>query len=83
MTSRNQTGQMTIEMILLVTILFGLTLLVSKTFNDEKLLHSWISGPWSYVAGMAENGVWMPPSEGRRWHANVADRRATRQGDKE
>jgi hypothetical protein len=67
---QNQKGQMVVEGLLIIVLLFGLTLLVSKAFVDEELLAKVVSGPWKAVDGMIQNGTWAPADKSQAFHPN-------------
>ena len=76
---KNSNGQMTIEMILLIVIFFGLTMFVSKYMRDKQLVAAVAKGPWEYVRGMTEYGVWRPYDRGTSsiYHPSGQDRKAS------
>ena len=73
----NHRGQMTVEMILILTILVGLTTFVSTQMRDNELLAEVVSKPWQVLAGMIQNGVWQPIDRSNAAHPNHAGRHAT------
>jgi hypothetical protein len=73
----NDRGQMTIEAILILTIMVGIFTMVHKTMKSGDYMAKLVSGPWSYVQGMTENGVWASAANGRRKHPNSYSRRAS------
>ena len=79
---KNQNGQMTIEMLLIATLLLSATIAVSKKFRDENLLASIAEGPQDYIKGMAENGVWKPSKQANAVHPNLHKRHMSLEGDK-
>jgi hypothetical protein len=54
----SQSGQMTIEMILIMITLMSLTLLLMRTAREAGWAKAWVQGPWTQVQGMIEDGVW-------------------------
>lgn len=77
----NQRGQMTMEMLLLITIF----LIVALTVQNAMLTQGWakqlVEGPWTRVQGMIENGVWMAPAPGKKFHPTMIGRHGSLQGD--
>lgn len=71
---QNQNGQLIIEAVLLMIVLMSLTILVSRQFREKHLLADIVEGPWAYVQGMAECGVWAPPKQACTLHPNLIDR---------
>jgi len=79
-TSR-QGGQLLIEAVLLLFLFVTITMGLVRTFKSQKLLSVRISGPWDYVAGMIENGVWKTGAQGKSDHPNFNDRQITVKGE--
>lgn len=74
---KNEKGQMTVEAILLLVIFVGIFMVTQRVFKSKKYLSQIVSGPWSYIQGMIESGVWMPAEEGKVRHPNRFTRRAS------
>jgi hypothetical protein len=74
---KNNRGQMTIEAILILTIMIGIFTMVHKTMQSKDYMGRLVSGPWSYIQGMVENGIWVKASDGTRRHPNSYSRRAS------
>lgn len=74
---KKQKGQMTVEAILLLVIFVGIFLVTQRTFKSKKYLAQVVSGPWSYVQGMIESGVWLPADSSKSKHPNKFNRRAS------
>ncbi|MBX3020613.1 MAG: hypothetical protein KF799_02960 [Bdellovibrionales bacterium] len=64
----NQSGQAILEAILILTIMMGLTLVTARFFNDEEVVKRLITGPFTNLSGMLQNGVWAPPAQGAAAH---------------
>lgn len=79
---QNQNGQMTIEMLLIATLLLVGVLSLSQTFQSKNLLAGIVEGPQSYIIGMAENGVWKPAKQANQDHPNLFKRHMSLEGDK-
>ena len=79
--SLNQRGQMTIETMLLITIF----LIVALTVQNRMIQQGWakqlVEGPWTRVQGMIENGVWMAPAAGKKFHPSAFGRHGSLRGD--
>ncbi|MCC7404017.1 MAG: hypothetical protein IT288_06410 [Bdellovibrionales bacterium] len=75
-----QTGQMVVEMLLLLTVLFGVTLAISSYFRKEEIFVQLISGPWQNLSGMIQNGVWAPPAASMHNHPNHHSRHVSLKG---
>ncbi|MCB0377142.1 MAG: hypothetical protein KDD33_01490 [Bdellovibrionales bacterium] len=78
---KNQAGQMTVEAILIVTLLFSGVMLARNLIQEKRLLAKLVEEPWQYLSGMIENGIWAPPEEGRPFHPNLVTRHGSPQGD--
>ena len=76
----NQSGQMLVEMLLLMTVLFGLTFAISAYFKNDEVFSKLISGPWQNLSGMIQNGVWAPPATAMKNHPNHHSRHVSVKG---
>ena len=74
---RSQSGQATLEYILLAIILLGVTLSISRFFKANQIFAAYVEGPWPKVKGMIENGVWQVPERAVLQHPSQAGRRST------
>jgi hypothetical protein len=52
-----ESGQMTIESVLVATVLLAITVAASQAFQKAQILQG-VVGPWAYMRGMIENGIW-------------------------
>ena len=57
---------MTVEMILLLTVMVGMSYLVLKGFKTSRPIYNFISSPWKTIGGMIESGSWQKISDARR-----------------
>lgn len=73
----SQRGQMTVEAVLIMMIMVSFFTLARREIASRNLLQQLVTGPWSYIQGMAENGVWAQPEAGKKIHPNVFGRRAS------
>jgi hypothetical protein len=73
----NKKGQAIIESILILTALLGVSTLTAKFFKDQEVFAQIVTGPWLKIAGMLQNGVWMPPADGMEFHPNARARHVT------
>lgn len=64
---KNQNGQMLIESILILAILTGIAISISKQARDNEFMAGLIEGPWLPIRGMIEDGVW------EKWPASKAN----------
>ena len=56
--SLNRKGQLAIEAVLLMTVLLGAFLVLSKTLSEKKVIQNLVSGPIESVGRMAGYGTW-------------------------
>ena len=77
----SQRGQMMTEAVLILVVLMASTFLVARFFRDKEVLKQLISGPWVSLAGVLQNGVWLPRDKGTVSHPNGHTRHITIQGD--
>lgn len=54
----NQRGQFAIEAVLLMTVLLGVFMMVTKYVRDNKLISKLVAGPMQNVAAMTAYGTW-------------------------
>ena len=80
MKSKNS-GQMTIEAVLIISIMVSVMYAASRVLGDQQILSRLVEQPWGYVAGMIENGIWDNPQRGRDRHPNDITRHGTPLGD--
>ncbi len=55
---RNQKGQGTVEMVLLMAIGVGLSLMVTNYLQENQFAQKLFGNPWNRLSGMIECGVW-------------------------
>lgn len=78
---RNQRGQMTIELVLVLAILTGLAIVISREARDRQLLATIIEGPWLPLQGMIEDGVWVKAGASKEFHPGALGRHGTIVGE--
>lgn len=66
----DQKGQAITEAVLILVMLFAFTFSVASFFKNEEILKKIVTGPFTYLAGMLQNGVWLPPEKGAASHPN-------------
>ena len=84
--SKNR-GQMTVEMVLILTIFIGLTYQVQRELfssddPEKNTFYKFITKPWKSIAVMMESGVWGTTGreDGRLDHPNHFKRMRSEQG---
>ncbi len=68
-------GQMAVEAVLILTLLLGVSVMVSNYFKSEELLIRFIQNPWGKVSGLIQNGQFLPPEDSLHLHPNNRDTR--------
>ncbi len=53
-----KSGQMTVEMVLLLAVMMSMSYFVLNQFKTIKPVYNFISGPWKTIGGMIESGNW-------------------------
>ncbi|PIU00376.1 MAG: hypothetical protein COT74_05445 [Bdellovibrionales bacterium CG10_big_fil_rev_8_21_14_0_10_45_34] len=66
--SFHQKGQIAVEFVLIATLLFGLTLFISKEFRQRELLSNLIANPWTRLVSMIETGTWQKKDRAIKLH---------------
>ena len=74
---RNNRGQMTVEAVLLLVIALAFAKVGTGAIKEQDFLRKMVSGPWMYLQGMIQNGVWSEANSGSDIHPNVYGRRAS------
>ena len=77
----NQGGQLTVEAVLILTIMASVLYSGSRALRSSNVLASMVESPWVYVSGMIENGLWIPPERGRDMHPNHIYRHGSPRGN--
>ena len=57
--NRSESGQMTMEMMLIFAVLCSCALMVIKTAEQNKWAAAFVEGPWKPMKGMIEDGTWV------------------------
>lgn len=65
---KNRSGQLAVEMVLLLALVVGMFVAVAGVFREQEIFARTIHSPWSHLAGMIQNGVWMPMEESHAFH---------------
>jgi len=76
----HEDGQMTIEMMLILIALLGLSLALSRKAQNEGWMKAFVSGPWKPVQAMIENGVWTT-ADSKTLHPHHRNRHGSYDGD--
>lgn len=79
---KNNKGQMAVEMVLILSMLFIFVTIVSTQFRSQELVKNIVSGPWKVLSGMLQNGVWATPEDSMIQHPNAYNRHLTYEGEK-
>lgn len=78
---KNQSGQVTIEYILISVVLIGIFLSARNILLSNNTLANFVQKPWELVAGMIETGVWGDPKKVRPMHPGILARHNSFKGD--
>lgn len=78
---RSQSGQLTIEAILIMTILTSISIYFSRYVKSNELLASVVEGPWKPIQGMIENGVWQSGDKAKAQHPSQKQRHSSNIGE--
>lgn len=78
---KRNSGQITIEAVLIFALIGIVFILASQYFRGAGLVQAAVAGPWAHLQGMIEAGVWAPPSQARPLHPNNPVRQKTVAGD--
>lgn len=70
-------GQMTIEMMLLLVVILGVGLAISKSARERGFMKDLVEGPWLVVQGMIEDGVWIRAPASKQRHPHDRGRHST------
>lgn len=81
LTRRNESGQATMEAVLLMIIFTMVAVKISSLAKDQGFLPKVVEGPWAPVRGMIEDGVWMKYTDSKALHPNHLKRHQSRKGD--
>lgn len=71
---------MTIEMILITIMLFGIVTVFSRAIQEQQMVKNLVEGPWMAVRGMIENGVWGRPAAVKSQHPGYIWRHGSDEG---
>lgn len=78
--SSSQTGQMTIEAILMAIILTSVAMALSRTARESGFVASLVEGPWKPIQGMIEDGVWVRAGASKAYNPHLKDRHGSFEG---
>lgn len=76
---RGQSGQMTLEMVLLLTIFLFCAIYAFNEIKSRQWVASLVSGPWQPLKNMIENGEWS--ADAKEKHPNLMNRHGSYSGD--
>lgn len=77
----NERGQMTIEMILIATVLLSITITFTNFMKSNSLVADLVEGPWQPIQGMIEDGVWQSPKKAKQQHPSLRARHSSNVGN--
>jgi hypothetical protein len=76
-----QSGQATMEMILLSIVLVSLAMYVSRTLHAGEYAAALTEGPWKPLQGMIEDGIWADPKQAVAMHPSLRRRHGANKPD--
>ena len=76
----NQSGQLTIEALLILTVIVAVIGTVYKRANADGWMKSMVEGPWKPLQGMIEDGVWEPAGTSKDNNPSLLKRHGTNRG---
>lgn len=79
---KEQSGQMIVESILIMTMLVGFAFVITSYFRSNEVVARLVSSPWTNLSGVIQNGTWAPPQQNMQMHPSNMDRRLSLRGDK-
>lgn len=71
---KSERGQSTVEAVLLLVGVVLLATMISNMFQSNNILGRAVQGPWTYIAGMIEGGVWLPADQVKPYHPSQWER---------
>lgn len=74
-------GQITIEAVLVLAILFSTIYAATRVIRDEQYLAKLVERPWSHLSGIIETGNWGPPEANLGLHPNHIERHGSPRAD--
>lgn len=78
-----QRGQSTLEMILLMFVFITFAGMIAKGFRKGEWVANMVTGPWTQLTGMIENGTWGPAQKTRANHPGYLKRHISILGERE
>ncbi len=76
-----RTGQVSVEMVLMLVVSVGFITLVTQAFKSNEYFATLVSGPWSSLSGLIQNGVLGSPADTMAKHPNTLNRINSPRGD--
>jgi hypothetical protein len=67
---RNRSGQVSVELILIMTLLAAVATLIANGLKENKVVEGYVQGPWDKLSGMIENGNWAGGKRAKAQHPN-------------
>ncbi len=79
---KSREGQATVEAILLLTIFLAVSMSISQSFEKNNYFAMIIEGPWDFVDGMIQNGVWKKAAQSENLNPNGRFRHGSKEANK-
>ena len=78
---KEQSGQMIVESVLIMTMLVGFAYLITSSLRGNEVVSRLVSGPWTNLAGIIQNGAWAPPQASMARHPSDFNNKISLKGD--
>ena len=79
--TKNNKGQMVIEMILIFTVILAIVTALRTTMRDSEVIQTMVQGPWQVLSGMMMAGNWNPPDQAVLEHPAIHTRHGSVEGE--
>jgi hypothetical protein len=76
-----QSGQLTIEAILILTVIVAIMLTVYNKAHNDGWMKALVEGPWKPLQGMIEDGVWEKAGTSMADNPSLKKRHGTNKGN--
>ncbi len=77
----SQRGQAILESVLMLAAFMVVATFVGSSFRQNEIFAQIVKAPWSRVAGLLQNGVWISPEKGMPLHPAAHARHVSTRGD--
>ena len=78
---KEQSGQMIVESVLIMTMLVGFAYFISGYISKNNVIARLVSSPWTNLSGVIQNGTWAAPNASMKLHPNNTENKISLRGD--